>query len=269
MEEQTHQPFEKSKINIKLAFIYLFLFSVPLASQQAKAIEKHTDLKVKHYVGEMGVDFWDKPTWEREFNESNVLVMTAQIFVDLLCHGYIRLSQVNLLIFDECHHAKKNDPYKQIMQFFDCCRREAHPKVMGLTASIVNGKVKPYKIESEIRELEKTLRSTCETSHDEDVEKFAAKPKEEVLTFSNRAVDDDTNLLITILTDVLRPGIDFLGDCRVSARDVLVKNAHWYAKFALRECQDTLQELGPWAACQVAGYLIKDLGIVPLAWRDF
>lgn len=238
------------------------LFSVPLASQQAKAIKKHTDLKVKHYVGEMGVDFWDKPTWEKEFNESNVLVMTAQIFVNLLSHAYIRLPQVNLLIFDECHHAKKNDPYKQIMQFFDCCPREAHPKVMGLTASIVNGKVKPSKIESEIRELEKTLRSTCETSQDEDVEKFAAKPEEQVLTFSNLGVDEDTNLLITILTDVLRPGVDFLHDCRDSSRNATVKNAHWYAKFALRECLDTLDELGPWAAYQVAGYLIKDLGKV-------
>lgn len=208
------------------------------------------------------MDFWDKPTWEKEFNEYNVLVMTAQIFVDLLHHAYIRLPQVNLLIFDECHHAKKNDPYKQIMQFFDCCLRDVHPKVMGLTASIVNGKVKPWKIESEIRELEKTLRSTCETSQDEDVEKFAAKPEEEVLTFSNRGVDEDTKLLITILTDVLRPGIEFLQDCRDSSRNALVKNAHWYAKFALRECLDTLKELGPWASCQVAGYLIKDLGKV-------
>ena len=222
-------------------------------------IEKHTDLKVKHYVGEMGVDFWDKPTWEREFNGSNVLVMTAQIFLDLLCHAYIRLSQVNLLIFDECHHAKKNDPYKQIMQFFD--QRGEHPKIMGLTASIVNGKVKPSKIKSELRELESTLRSTCETSRDEEVEKFAAKPTEEVLTFSNET-DDDTTLLITILSDVLKPGIDFLCDCRVSRGNALSKNAHWYAKFALRECQDNLDELGPWAAYKVAGYLIKDLGMM-------
>lgn len=225
-------------------------------------IEKHTDLKVKHYVGEMGVDFWDKPTWEKEFNESNVLVMTAQIFLDLLHHAYIRLSQVNLLIFDECHHAKKNDPYKQIMQLFDRCPRDAYPKVMGLTASIVNGKVKPSKIKSEIRELECTLRSTCETSQDEDVEKFAAKPREEVLIFSDEAIDEDTILLITILSDVLKPGIDFLRDCRVSSKNDSLKNAHWYAKFALRECQDTLEELGPWAAYKVAGYLIKDLGKV-------
>ena len=246
------------KLKIKLTFFFLSLFSVPLASQQAKAIKKHTDLKVKHYVGEMGVDFWDKPTWEKEFNESNVLVMTAQIFFNLLCHAYIHLPQVNLLIFDECHHAKKNHPYKQIMQRFDRCPREAHPKVMGLTASIVNGKVKPSTIKSEIRELEITLRSTCETSQDEDVEKFAAKPEEQVLTFSNRGVDEDTNLLITILTDLLRPGIEFLQDCQDSSRNAMVKDA----QFALGECLDTLDELGPWAAYLVAGYLIKDLGKV-------
>ena len=212
----------------------------------------------------MEVDFWDKATWEREFNESNVLVMTAQIFLDLLRHAYIRLQQVNLLIFDECHHAKKKDPYKQIMQFFDGCPRDAHPKIMGLTASIVNGKVKPSKIESELTELERTLRSTCETSQGKDVEKSAAKPTEEVLTFSNET-DDDTTLLITILGDVLKPGIEFLRECRVSSKDDSL-NAHSSAKSALRECQHTLDELGPWAAYKVAGYLIKDLGML---WHWF
>ena len=258
----------KDRLPYKLTLTHIFLssclfFSVPLASQQAKVIEKHTDLKVKHYVGEMGVDLWDKPTWEKEFNASNVLVMTAQIFLDLLLHGYISLSQVNLLIFDECHHAKKNDPYRQIMQCFNGYPKHMTlPKVMGLTASIVNGKVKPYKIESEIRELERTLRSTCETSQDEDVEKYAAKPKEQVLIYSNQNINEDITILIQILSDVLKPGIEFLRDCRVSSRDEMLKNAHWYAKFALRECEETLNELGPWAAHKVAGYLINDLGIV-------
>ena len=224
-------------------------------------IDKHTDLKVKHYVGEMGVDFWDKNIWQKEFNENNVLVMTAQIFLDLLLHGYIKLAQVNLLIFDECHHAKKNDPYKQIMQFFDDCKKVDYPKVMGLTASVVNKKVKSWNIESEIRELECTLRSTCETSQDEEVEKFAAKPREEVMTFSNATFDDNTSVLIQIIQDVLSPGMEFLSNCKVP-RAGLLWNALWYAKFALRECQETLLELGPWAANRVAEYLIQDLGMV-------
>ena len=207
----------------------------------------------------MGVDFWDKPTWENEFNTSNVLVMTAQIFLNLLLHGYILLSQVNLLIFDECHHAKNKDPYSQIMEYYSTCQQRPLPKVLGLTASIVNGKVKPFQIESEIQELERTLRSTCETSQDEDVEKYAAKPEELVLVYKSESTDENVNILIQILSDVLKPGIGFLRDCRVSKID---ENAHWYAKFALRECKETLDELGPWAAFKVAEYLIKDLGMV-------
>ncbi|KAJ7383935.1 Endoribonuclease Dicer [Desmophyllum pertusum] len=258
IKELAHEVRETYKDGGKRTFF--LVNTVPLASQQAKVIGDHTDLKVKHYVGEMGVDFWDKSVWEKEFNEFNVLVMTAQIFLDLLHHAYIRLSQVNLLIFDECHHATKNHSYKQIMQFFNSCPEDAHPKVMGLTASVVNGKVKPSKIQSEIIDLECTLRSTCATSQDGDVEKFAAKPKEEVLICTNENIGDDTNKLVQKLRDVLKPGIDFLHDCRVSSNDS-VKNAHWFAKLALRECQGTLDELGPWAAYRVAGYLIKDLGL--------
>ena len=237
-------------------------FPVPLASQQAKAIAKHTDLKVKHYVGEMGVDLWDKATWENEFNTFNVLVMTAQIFLDLLLHSYILLPQVNLLIFDECHHAKKNHPYRKIMQHFSKCSQPLLPKVMGLTASIVNGKVKHDKIESEIKELERTLRSTCKTSQDRDVEKYAAKPKELFLVYPSQSADEDINILFKKMSDVLKPGTGFLCNRQVSSSN---ENAHWYAKFTLRECKETLDELGPWAAFIVAEYLIKDLGI----WYSF
>ena len=221
-------------------------------------IKKHTDLKVKHYVGEMGVDFWDKDKWENEFNENNVLVMTAQIFLNLLLHGFIKLSQVNLLIFDECHHAKKSHPYKQIMNRFVGCQEADYPKIMGLTASVVNKKVKPGKIESEIQELECTLRSTCETSQDEDVGKFASKPNEQIIQFSNANFDNSTVILLQKLQEVLRPGMNYLRDYEVQG-DGPSWDAQSFALSALTECQEILAEMGPWAANKVAGYLIKDL----------
>ena len=208
----------------------------------------------------MGVDSWDRLKWENEFNTNNVLVMTAKIFRDLLFKSFILLSQVNLLIFDECHHAKKNNPYRQIMQCFSDNPPHLLPKVMGLTASIVNGKVKPNKIESEIQELECTLRSTCETSQDKDVEKYATKPEELVLVYPSHSTDKNVNILIQILSDVIKPGNDFLCGCRQVSK--IDENAHCYAKFALRECKETLDELGPWAAFKVAEYLITDLGMV-------
>lgn len=46
------------------------------------------------------------------------MVMTAQIFYDLLNHGFFTLEQSNVIIFDECHHATKNHPYRQIMKHY-------------------------------------------------------------------------------------------------------------------------------------------------------
>lgn len=207
------------------------------------------------------MDFWDKSEWEKEFIENNVLVMTAEIFRNLLIHSYIQLSQVNLLIFDECHHAKKNHPYRQIMQAFDSKGADL-PKILGLTASVVNEKVRDFgNLESEIQELECTLQSTCETSQDEEVARFAAKPREEVLPYSNDDMMDDSHVLIQNLQDVLAPGLKFLEDCRVSRKGPL-RDAVRCAKSALMECQETLRGLGPWACNRVAGYLIKDLGMM-------
>ena len=184
--------------------------------------------------------------------------MTAQIFLNLLHHGFIKLSQVNLLIFDECHHAKKSHPYKQIMNRFVGCQEADYPKIMGLTASVVNKKVKPGKIESEIQELECTLRSTCETSQDEDVGKFASKPNEQIIQFSNANFDNSTVILLQKLQEVLRPGMNYLRDYEVQG-DGPSWDAQSFALSALTECQEILSEMGPWAANKVAGYLIKDL----------
>ena len=185
------------------------------------------------------MDLWDKDVWQKEFNENSVLVMTGQIFLNLLSHSFIKLSQVNLLIFDECHHAKKKHPYRQIMQFFNGCKTEDCPKVLGLTAAVIHRKVKVQKIESEIRDLECTLRATCETSQDDEIEKYAAKPREEVVTFSNNRINNDLNILIKNLQKVVRSGIDFLPE--------------------LKECEEALLELGPWAANRLAECFVKGL----------
>ncbi|XP_044163480.1 LOW QUALITY PROTEIN: endoribonuclease Dicer-like [Acropora millepora] len=201
----------------------------------------------------MGVDYWNKVKWEEELNKNNVLVMTAQIFLHLLHHAYIKLTQVNLLIFDECHHAKKGHPYRQITQAFHKCEGDL-PKIMGLTASVVKGKVKPQNVELEIKTLERTLRATCETSQDKEVERFATTPKEEVVTFSTYENNDDLDILKKCLQVVLDQGLHFLDDFQ-EPHDSL-----FFAQWVLKECKEILSELGPWAANKAAELLIKDLG---------
>lgn len=216
----------------------------------------------------MGVDFWGKDdNWLKEFEENHVLVMTCQIYLDLIQHAKLSLSQTNLLVIDECHHAAKNHPYKKIMDCFgDVRNRRDLPKILGLTASVVAKKVKPDQIGDEIKKLECTMRSVCRTASDPDVvEKYGAKPEEimKVYSSSNR-LDDVAIYLEYEFRSVLDPLEKFLGDIKIlkdarGSEDVIKKELD-IAKGAVRECKSALDEIGVWAAHQVSLMLVDYLG---------
>jgi hypothetical protein len=65
--------------------------------------------------------------------------MTAQIFLNILRHSFLKMGSVGLLILDECHHAVKKHPYSLIMQeFYHPAPPEQRPTIFGMTASPVN-----------------------------------------------------------------------------------------------------------------------------------
>ena len=157
--------------------------------QQKKVIEDHTALKVGFYTGDMGVDFWDRDRWRDEFNTNDVLVMTAQILLNILTHAFINLKNINLLILDECHNASGKHPYSKILQMFDDDDGRVQPHIMGLTASIINEKyrkdddeymIKEF-LERKMKELENRMRAVCMTCSDfEATARFATKPVETI-----------------------------------------------------------------------------------------
>ena len=160
---------------------------MPLVTQQADYIERHTPLKVGKYFGEMGVDGWDQQTWNQQLEQYNILVMTRQIFLDMLKHRFISLSKVNLIVFDECHHAVGNDPYKLIMQFYLRCPENDRPHILGLSASIISGNCKPGDLPKKLRDLEATLHCRTETARDlAEVSKYATNPDETLYWFDPR-----------------------------------------------------------------------------------
>lgn len=77
--------------------------------------------------------------------------MTSQILVDILNHGYMKLEKINLIIFDECHRAVCNHPMRQIMQRFEGCPKDKQPRVLAMSATLLNANIKLDKIESTIR----------------------------------------------------------------------------------------------------------------------
>lgn len=69
------------------------------------------DQNVAQLFGAMGPDLWNKQTWDDYFKENMVIVCTAEILSQCLLNSYIKIGQINLLIFDEAHHTKKDHPY--------------------------------------------------------------------------------------------------------------------------------------------------------------
>ena len=89
-----------------------------------------------------------------------MLVIIANKFYDLLMHGFMHIEEVDLLIFDECHHADQDHPYNLIMRDFwfhnfdpDRPLAVKRPKVLGLTASPIKQKIDRLKVQSTEIEL--------------------------------------------------------------------------------------------------------------------
>ncbi|KAG9447410.1 hypothetical protein H6P81_013538 [Aristolochia fimbriata] len=149
--------------------------SVVLVKQQGEAVEMHTDLKVRKLWGEMGTDFWKAKKWEDELSEYEVFVMTPAILLRNLQHSFFKLEMINLLIFDECHHAKGNAPYACIMKEFYHKGLHTHgahlPRILGMTASPINakGSSSSETYAKSIRRLEIMLNSKVYTVADESV----------------------------------------------------------------------------------------------------
>lgn len=67
---------------------------MPLVFQQASVIRANCDVNLEEMCGEMEVDAWSEKRWRTIFEENDVCVMTAQIFLDTLHHGFISLEKV-------------------------------------------------------------------------------------------------------------------------------------------------------------------------------
>ena len=93
----------------RLAF---FLVDVAtLVYQQAAVLEHNLDQPTDRFCGDMSVDSWSKTTWRKHFNDNMAIVMTADVLINCLSRGFINMDEINLLIFDEAHHTKKNHAY--------------------------------------------------------------------------------------------------------------------------------------------------------------
>jgi endoribonuclease Dicer len=85
--------------------------SIALVFQQFSVVECNLDHKIARRYGNMDSYGLEKKAWDKHLKNDMVIVCTADILHQCLIHSFVKMEQINLLIFDEAHHAKKNHPY--------------------------------------------------------------------------------------------------------------------------------------------------------------
>ncbi|KAL8293622.1 hypothetical protein RQP46_000323 [Phenoliferia psychrophenolica] len=171
---------------IKKRLQFFLTNSVPLVHQQANILAHNSSLRVGKLFGALGVNLSNAEEWAFNFEHYDCLVLTAQLLLDSLAHGFVSMSQISLMVFDEAHHAKSNHPFASILRDFygRVPESQDRPRILGLTASPLNSNEGL----AEAEHLQMLFDAKLVTAPDEtlqELREMVAKPTE--LTFKYRA----------------------------------------------------------------------------------
>lgn len=87
---------------------------------------------------------------------------TAQIFVDVVEQALMSITELNLVIMDECHHAVGNHPMHAFLNLIQYAPLELQPRVVGLTGVLLMGS-KLNNIRKDLESLEASFRGKIVT----------------------------------------------------------------------------------------------------------
>ncbi|KAE8153394.1 ATP-dependent helicase dcl2 [Aspergillus avenaceus] len=160
--------------------IWFLAPTVALCLQQLKQIETYLPaVRACTLTGLDNVDLWkDQKIWDGVLKDKHVVVSTHMVLLDALSHGFVKLSQLGLLIFDEAHHCMRRHPANLIMQGFyhptvAKFGKDSVPPILGLTASPVHRSSR-----EELKTVEANLAAICKTPcvHRQELLKHTHRP---------------------------------------------------------------------------------------------
>lgn len=238
LEHTINQELEDRKNGLSRRLAFFVVDKVALAFQQQAVLDCNLAHSSAVYAGESVKYSWTSEFWTSEIAKHEVIVCTAEILKQMLQYGYIRIDQINLLIFDEAHHTKKSHPYARIIKDYYVAGKEDGmrvPRLFGMTASPVDAIVD---VRQAATELEGLLHSRIATTADPDaLKRSVSKPKKEVVVKYaplGRAID-------TPLTARLK---------------VLIGNNKIFSK-AFSFAESSGRELGPWFVDRMWNLLVS------------
>ncbi|GFF63212.1 RNA helicase/RNAse III, putative [Aspergillus lentulus] len=154
--------------------------TVALCIQQHEVIASNLPaVRTRTLTGLDKVELWtEQSVWDAILNGYQVIVSTHAVLADALSHGFVKMSRLALLIFDEAHHCTRRHTANKIMRDFyhptlTKSGPVAVPRIMGLTASPV-----VRSNHQELLTVESNLDAVCRTPrvHRQELLKFTHRP---------------------------------------------------------------------------------------------
>lgn len=167
----------------------------------AEEIKNLLGLEVACWNSETHKKTWSKERFHDEFDKCQIVVATAQLFLDAVKHSFISIDQLNVIIFDECHHGRMNHPYHELMKQFKYIPEHKHPRIIGLSGMLIglSSTVTEESVSKDLEQLESTFLSTIVTVHRleeySNVLLYSTNPTEGFSSYQKTAMCDLTKRL--------------------------------------------------------------------------
>ncbi|KAB8342706.1 hypothetical protein FH972_022306 [Carpinus fangiana] len=216
---------------------------IMLCQQQFAVLSANLDHKVDQFYGSIGHSIWDKQLWAKNFDENMVIVCTADALLGCLMHSFIKMRQINLLIFDEAHHAKKRHGYAKIIRDFYLAEPNVghRPRIFGTTASPIDISIKDMDIaRAQTKELEELLDAKIATPSDpKALQAFVQRPREYGAKYSPLGEQFETELYKALFAKYwhLEDFKKMFNEAKIQSRELGAWCSDVFWKFALSERQ--------------------------------
>ncbi|KAG0091190.1 Dicer-like protein 1, partial [Podila epicladia] len=222
---------------------FFIVNNVPLVRQQASVIRDFCDAEVVELCGASNTKKLEETLWTEIAKYAHVVVLTAQILLDVLRQGFWHMHQINLLIFDEVHHARKSHPYYHIMSEFyhnKTIVKPERPRIFGMTASPAMNEGQKYLFSAS--DLESVMDSTVFSIDVNELQNYVERPTESVVVYDNYV---HPPLRASDLTRMMGPA------CR---HDAILEHT-------LNNIHAVQLQLGPWCTEQIWIHTVRNLQI--------
>lgn len=243
--------------------MWLTVPTVALAQQQYTVMSHQLSAYPSRLLsGADNVHLWtSQEVWNAVLKDVRIVLSTSQVLVDALAHGFVKMKNIALLVFDEAHHIQASHPLNKMMQTFYHPAKTASgsdlPHILGLTASPIMGKD-----QRTVRKLEENLNAICigPRRHLNELMQFVHRPELEKILISpeSSAYPECLQTLFDTVTAIPLDDDPYIRN--------LIKDGRYESREKVRQFQDSGKSQLPHclkqlkALCRRAECLFQDLG---------